>query len=89
MRKVLQGPFLGETLFGVITSSLGTRSRSMLIIVAAYTKLRAIICTKADQNIRWKQLWDVKGSSNTNGTDARVCPDGLLIISDAIWELIS
>lgn len=61
----------------------------MLIIVTAYTKLRAIICTKADQNIRWEQLWDLKGYRNTNGTDARTCPDGLLIISDATWELIS
>lgn len=57
--------------------------------MTVYTKLRAIICTEAEQNLRWEQLWDLRGCSNTNGTDARDCPDGLLIISDAIWEIIS
>lgn len=45
-KEVLQGPVLGEILFSVIISSLDTQSRSMLIIVTGYTKLRAIICTK-------------------------------------------
>lgn len=73
----------------VLSSAALAHRAGALIIVTAYTKLRAIVCTKAGQNIRWEQLWDLEGCSKANGTDARACPDALLIISDAIWELIS
>lgn len=75
-----------KRLFSVISSSLDTQSQEHVNHNSWLHKLRAITCTKEDQNIRWKQLWHLKGYSNRKSTNARAYPEGLITISTEIWK---